>query len=255
VGAGAVTALKVGRHLRVKEKIELAVKPYQLGDIVEYEWPASAHTEQDVPWKLVVHNKAYGTYGTIFGGIANLPGNPGSIIVTFQEKEYEIPPGYWLAMFRPISYCGFLDLKGLVRFLATGSYVIDLYGGHRDTEWVVDDYIRVTTGVSPPPVEEGRVYGVVLGLLDKPVAGVTLEIDGKLAISGPGGSFDFGAVPYGTYTLKAYHWLYKYYEAPATVDAPEVKLTVKLSVKPEIIAGIIALGALSILGMVEVVRE
>jgi len=247
--------LKVGRHIRVREKPKLVVKPYQLGDIISYEWPSSAYVGEDVPWALLVHNVAYDTYGTIFGGIANLPGNPGSIIVTFQGVEYEIPPGYWLAMYADIGYCSYLDLKGLVRFLVEGSYVIDLYGGHLDAEWVIDDSVRVTADVVPAPVMEGRVYGVVLGFLDKPVSGVSLELDGKLVTSGPDGSFDFGLVPYGTYTLKAYHWLYKLYEAPVTVDVPEVKLTVKLSLKPELVAGVVGLGALGALGTVRLVRK
>ena len=114
-------------------------KPH--GKIDIYEFPDSARMGENKKWALSVHNDGDAA-GVIFGGIANMPGNPGNLIITHQGEEVVVEPGYFWYFYASREVCSYVGTSGLVRFTKEGSYVVRLLGGHIIGDKIyVDDQI------------------------------------------------------------------------------------------------------------------
>jgi hypothetical protein len=128
------------------------------GILVSHEFPNSANQNLDLPWSADVHN--VGTDGQIAFGIVNMEGNPGNLIVTFQDSETTIAPGVYFRVYTqsPVPNCTHLIESGLVRFPIFGNYVIKLWGMWFDEttgKWTYDSTKEITINVT---VQEGWPY-------------------------------------------------------------------------------------------------
>jgi len=116
-------------------------KPH--GKIDVYDFPESAVVNEDKEWALSIHNDG-DISGVIFGGIANLDGNPGDIIIIWQGSERRVPPGYFWYFYGTRDVCQYAATSGKVRFTAKGKYTIRLLGGHIiDGTKYIDDQIDI----------------------------------------------------------------------------------------------------------------
>ena len=111
--------------------------------VVEHAFAEGLVTVDDwTQWSLRVHNA--GETGIMGGAIQNYSG-PGSVVVKWQGKEYELPPSTTQCMI--ISYtdakpnCTRLETMGEIKYKTPGSYRLRILGVHRDnTSWFLDDH-------------------------------------------------------------------------------------------------------------------
>ena len=139
------------------------------GVIETHSLPITAAKDVDIDWNVDVHN--VGTDGRIAFGIANLVGNPGNFIVTWDTQETTINPDqYWrVHTINPVSNCFHLITNGKIRFTSGGVYNLKLWGmwfDESDQLWHYDPSeeinIQITVQVPWPYVYEKYLFSNVI---------------------------------------------------------------------------------------------
>lgn len=135
----------------------LAVSPLLAkGVIEEVTFPSSAEIDIQSSWSLVVHN--IGTTGRFAALIVNASGNPGDIKLTWEGREWIIPPtdrGLRIYSSAPEPNCMNIRANGQIAFTVAGNYNIRILAQHEGAPdvWIKDDERVKTvnvTGVAPP---------------------------------------------------------------------------------------------------------
>lgn len=179
-----------------------------VGKLEDYSWPDSASVDEKKSWYLKVHNAGSGS-GVIFGGIANLSGNPSTIFITFRGEEFEVKPGYMLIIYttNPVPPCSRINPDGQVRFPKEGDFSIELSAGHKDTEYVRDDRKSVLTKVRGV-AKAAELSGIVRGFFG-PIEGATVTLDGNRTTTDKTGYYEFKKLKVGDYRITVDHYLYE----------------------------------------------
>jgi len=120
---------------------EVVKKPK--GVLEGYAFPKDAYVNEEKYWNIRVHNGGDGS-GDVAGGITNLKGNPGDIVIIYGGTEYPVKPGETMLFYTWLDPCGRISPEGKVKFMAAGDYTIRLGAWHReDTDWILDMYADV----------------------------------------------------------------------------------------------------------------
>ncbi len=134
--------------------IKVTVLEKAKGVIESANFPATVQVGTFATWDAVAHN--VGSTGLLGMGIVNITGNPGEIILKVNEEEVTIPQGTYMRYYYPTSvpYCTRLVQDGKVKFLATGTYTIKVWGMHQeDGKWYYDDEKSFSVVVTEEIVE------------------------------------------------------------------------------------------------------
>lgn len=174
------------------------------GVVISAVMPSEAGTDEYKPWSMDIHNA--GGSGIFGGGIVNYSG-PGNIIVLWQGEETVLPPSPTGALI--LHYveaqpnCTHLVTSGSIKFMAEGTYVIQVHGVHQEPDgWWSDDYREFAVVVSGvPPGEYCSLSGVVTGLFGMAVGGAIVELNGEKRETNAAGEYAFISVSLGTYKL------------------------------------------------------
>jgi len=121
------------------------------GIIVSHTFPASAVQGANLPFSFDVHNN--GTEGQIAFGIANISGNPGNIVITYQGSENVLTPNqYWrLNTVNPVPNCFHIIDSASIRFESAGNYVIKLWGmwyNELTGQWTYNSAEEITKNIT-----------------------------------------------------------------------------------------------------------
>jgi len=142
--------------------------PQIMIELADYTFPDSAVVGKEEPIRLVAHN--VGEVDLLsFAGIVNLSGNPGDIIVAWEDHPpVTVPPAERAQRIEMFYVCEPIEFLGKVRFTATGNYRIRLDAGYiHDGDLVPTDYIELDVHVSelappPPPPEVPVLWPKIL---------------------------------------------------------------------------------------------
>ena len=121
------------------------------GVIEELTFPSSAEIDVQSNWSLVVHN--IGTEGRFAAIIVNASGNPGDIKVTWEGKEWILPPtnrGLRIFSSSPEPNCMRIRANGQIAFTVEGSYNIRVLAQHEGAPdvWLSDEEQIITVNVA-----------------------------------------------------------------------------------------------------------
>ncbi|KKN32236.1 hypothetical protein LCGC14_0815860 [marine sediment metagenome] len=139
------------------EETVLAVSPLVAKAVIEeLTFPSSAEIDVQSNWSLVVHN--IGTEGRFAVIIVNASGNPGDIKVTWEGREWILPPtnrGLRIFSSSPEPNCMRIRANGQIAFTVEGSYNIRVLAQHEGLPdvWLSDEERIITVnvaGVTPP---------------------------------------------------------------------------------------------------------
>ncbi|MBU1066981.1 carboxypeptidase-like regulatory domain-containing protein [Patescibacteria group bacterium] len=222
--------------------------------------PLSIETGEYKPWSMDIHNA--GESGIFGGGIVNYSG-PGNIVVEWQGEETVMPPsptGAFIIHYAdPQPNCTHLITDGRIKFMAEGTYVIQVHGVHQEgTDWFSDDYKEFSVVVSGAVEEYCSLSGVVTGFFGMVVGGAVVELNGEERETNTAGEYSFVSVLLGSYTLKVTPggFFYESYEKKLslTVVDKAYKENVGLSLKSLIKYGV-PLTAIACIGGVVYVKR
>ena len=121
------------------------------GIIVGHTFPSSAVQGANLPLSFDVHNN--GTEGQIAFGIANIAGNPGNIVITYEGVENVLSPNqYWrVNTVNPVPNCSHIIDNCSIRFESAGNYVIKLWGMWYDEltgQWTYSSAEEITKNIT-----------------------------------------------------------------------------------------------------------
>lgn len=126
--------------------------------ITGHYFPSSIEVGKSASWNIEAHNN--GTEGIYGIGVSNESGNPGSIIIYREGKEYNIPPGRYFrtSTVGAVPYCTSINVDGEVTIPTVGTYNIRLFGLHLENGvWTIDDQRTISVRTSEPGPAEWPV--------------------------------------------------------------------------------------------------